>query len=360
MGADPIAGCDPAEQVMRRVAGSADSARVSVAMATFNGERFLVEQLHSIAAQSRLPDELVVTDDGSTDATIAILEEFASTAHFPVSIHRNPERLGYADSFIRAASLCQGDLIAFCDQDDVWQPQRLAICLPLFADEDVLLCLHSAIVVDDALRPLGFLSPHIKRSCVIASAAPLKDHFPGFATIVRRSTPGLFQQPRPPALDGTQPMPHDTWASILARSFGSIAFIEQPLAFYRRHQSNITTVRSHTSTDRVQLARRSSAEAYRQQADWVGQILPALERVAVSPGRQSSRREAALSAYRRRRSALEQRSRLYAAATGRLQRWMMFSGMVGRGVYGRPCHGNLGLASLLKDAACLVLPPATG
>ena len=93
--------------------------KLSVAMATYNGERFLEQQLLSIARQIRLPDEMVVSDDGSNDGTIDILERFATNAPFPVRIYRNLNPLGYGDNFLKAASLCDGDLIAFSDQDDV-------------------------------------------------------------------------------------------------------------------------------------------------------------------------------------------------------------------------------------------------
>src|SRR5690349_15385572 len=99
--------------------------RISVAMATYNGAPFLPEQLQSLAAQTLPPFELVVCDDGSTDRTIQILREFATSAPFPVRIHENSERLGFGDNFLKAAALCQGDWIAFCDQDDIWLPHKL-------------------------------------------------------------------------------------------------------------------------------------------------------------------------------------------------------------------------------------------
>ena len=75
-------------------------------MATLNGGAYLAEQLASLAAQSRTPDELVICDDGSTDDTIAVIEQFQRSAAFPVRLHRNSERLGYSLNFSRAANLC--------------------------------------------------------------------------------------------------------------------------------------------------------------------------------------------------------------------------------------------------------------
>jgi len=98
---------------------------ISIAMTTYNGERFLKEQLDSFLWQTRLPDELVVCDDGSTDRTLEILENFARTAPFPVKIFRNPQRLGFSKNFEKAINLCQGELIFLSDQDDIWMPNKI-------------------------------------------------------------------------------------------------------------------------------------------------------------------------------------------------------------------------------------------
>ena len=100
---------------------------ISVALCTYNGERFLAEQLASIASQTRLPDELICCDDGSTDGTVAVLESFAATVPFPVRIVRNERNLGSNENFAQAIFLCQGELIALCDQDDRWLPRRLEV-----------------------------------------------------------------------------------------------------------------------------------------------------------------------------------------------------------------------------------------
>ena len=99
--------------------------RISVAMCTYNGERFLPQQLASIAAQTRLPDELVVCDDRSTDRTVAIVREFAASVPFPVKVFENERNLGYSANFEAAIRRCEGDLIALSDQDDIWYPQHL-------------------------------------------------------------------------------------------------------------------------------------------------------------------------------------------------------------------------------------------
>ena len=121
---------------------------VSVALATCNGERFLREQLDSIAHQSRLPAELVVSDDHSSDTTVGILHAFAHRAPFPVHIAVNSSRIGYARNFRSAAARCTGDLIAFSDQDDWWSRDKLDRLAAQFEDPRVMLAYHNARVVE--------------------------------------------------------------------------------------------------------------------------------------------------------------------------------------------------------------------
>ena len=101
--------------------------KISVAMATCEGGRHLEAQLQSIAAQQRLPDELVVCDDASSDDTIEIARRFAERAPFPVRIETTEIRLGITANFERAVSLCAADVILLADQDDVWLPEKIAL-----------------------------------------------------------------------------------------------------------------------------------------------------------------------------------------------------------------------------------------
>ncbi len=93
--------------------------KISIALAAYNGEAYIWDQLKSLANQTYLPQELIVCDEGSVDRTLYWVEKFAEIAPFPVYIYRNERPLGLADNFLRAASLCEGDLIAFCNQDEI-------------------------------------------------------------------------------------------------------------------------------------------------------------------------------------------------------------------------------------------------
>ena len=99
--------------------------KTSVALCTYNGAKYIEEQLTSILNQTRPVDEIVVCDDGSTDETLKIVERIAQNASVPVHIFLNEKNLGYYKNFVKAMSLCKGDIIFLCDQDDVWREDKV-------------------------------------------------------------------------------------------------------------------------------------------------------------------------------------------------------------------------------------------
>jgi glycosyltransferase involved in cell wall biosynthesis len=122
---------------------------IAVVMATFNGEEWLDTQLQSLANQTRLPDRLVISDDGSTDDTVKISQEFARSAPFEVVLLEGP-RAGYGENFWFAGKHAETDIIAWCDQDDFWYPQKLQLC--------------EQLMVGHGVQFLSHLSPH-PRGC---------------------------------------------------------------------------------------------------------------------------------------------------------------------------------------------------
>ncbi len=129
---------------------------ISVALCTYNGERFLPQQLASILRQTQLPDEMIIRDDGSTDSTLALVEAFQKQAPFPVNFQRNGHNLGSTTNFEQAIFACRGELIALCDQDDVWHPHRLARGEQELVDHpEAGLVFSDAEVIDDLGGPLN-------------------------------------------------------------------------------------------------------------------------------------------------------------------------------------------------------------
>ena len=117
--------------------------KVSIALCTYNGENFLEEQLSSIGQQTRLPDELIISDDDSTDSTVQIAEKFAAIAPFSVKISINTKRLGSTKNFERAISQCSGDIIFLSDQDDYWNPKKINLIVRVLEESNNLGCIFS-------------------------------------------------------------------------------------------------------------------------------------------------------------------------------------------------------------------------
>ena len=216
---------------------------VSVAMATCNGAAFIDAQLESLAAQTRPPDELVVCDDASDDATLDRVREFAATAPFRVRMEHNPERLGATANFERAASLCRGDTVFLADQDDLWLPDKIAVLAAhLDAEPEAGAVFCNGRVVDGQERPLGYdlwqaLGFDAREQELVASG---KAH-EVFARHVVAAGTGLAFRSR--YLEWLTPFPalrnaHDAWIAALIAAIARVDCIEQPLIDYRLHDTN--------------------------------------------------------------------------------------------------------------------------
>ncbi|MCJ2089605.1 glycosyltransferase [Methylobacterium sp. E-005] len=217
-------------------------AQISVVMATYNGAAHVRQQALSLLAQAQLPAELVVADDGSTDATLDVLRDTLAGAPFPVHLHQNALNKGYRRNFIEAASLASAPLVAFCDQDDVWRPDKLARMTRAFDDPAVKLAYHNAAVTDRESRATGRLyGSDGGRKVSESSLADPWSFSLGFTQVFRReliaftplhalSCDFLFPQER---------LAHDQWFFFLASCFGRIAFIDEDLVAYRQHEANV-------------------------------------------------------------------------------------------------------------------------
>ncbi|MGO8669771.1 MAG: glycosyltransferase family 2 protein [Capsulimonadaceae bacterium] len=219
---------------------------VAVAMGVHNGERYLPQQLESIAAQARLPDEMVVCDDGSTDSSMAIVETFAAAAPFPVRLIRNDSNLGLARNFGKAISLCGSDIIALSDQDDVWLPGKLDVVVAAFeSDPACSLVFTDADLVDEQLAPMGTRLSVTGRIGPAESAALAGPE--AFAFLLRRNVAtGATMALRRSLCDVALPIPeglatyHDAWIVQIAAATGRVVYLPSPLVLYRQHPGQQT------------------------------------------------------------------------------------------------------------------------
>jgi glycosyltransferase involved in cell wall biosynthesis len=317
-------------------------------MAVYNGERFVEAQLESLARQTLAPAELVVRDDGSTDRTTEILAEFVRTSPFPVQVEVNDERLGVAENFVRAARACSGELVAFCDQDDVWLDAKLERCARCFDEPGVRLAIHACAVVDEELRRLGPVVPRIERSHTAPPlTAPKWGEAPGMAMVFDAGLLSFLDwDARPVAHHEHGRLLHDEWVYGLGRVAGAIAFVAEPLALYRQHEVNVEGAPDRTLRRRIGEAVTVGWDYYRRRAEQARGWAELL-------GRAGFEDEAA--SYRRLAGALAARSAAYEPGTSAVRRLGRVGSALRRGVYGRRSRGGFGLRGIARDAGMIVL-----
>ncbi len=203
--------------------------KISIAMATYNGAKYIQEQLQSFVDQTRQPDELIITDDCSTDQTEAIVREFAKTAPFTVEFHINEKSLGYCGNFNAALMKTTGDVVFLSDQDDVWFPEKIEHMIGVAeSNSQALVVMNDAALTDGELNEVG-----LTKVGQIGSAGFSMDSFVmGCCCGIRRELLDLCM-PIPAGIKG-----HDNWIVDFADALNSKVVDDRVLQYYRRHESN--------------------------------------------------------------------------------------------------------------------------
>lgn len=256
-------------------ASTSNAALVSVALCTYNGERFIAEQLRSILAQDERIAEIVIADDGSTDATLEIVRQVAADAQragstIDIRILDGAGGNGVTKNFERAVTACRHDLIALSDQDDVWRTGRLALQLTEFGSRpDLSLLFGDARLVDEAGASLGstlFATLELDRATRLALRTD-----GAFSALLRRNVvTGATVLFRRSLLVEALPFPaewiHDEWLAIIAAATGRIDLIEEVLTDYRQHGSNEIGVSAPTFRNKVKRVFQQRADRNRDLA----------------------------------------------------------------------------------------------
>lgn len=226
-----------------------DQPRISVALCTYNGERFLREQLDSFVEQSVLPYELVVCDDASTDSTFTVLEEFSRTAPFPVRLFRNENNLGVVQNFSKAVYLCAGDYVALSDQDDVWLPGKLEASIEMMRQGEQVHGSDTPLLVHTDLRLVDSEKREIAPSYMRHQHLTHRDIDPLKTILARNFVTGCTCLCNRALIRESHPFPekifmHDWWLALIAASRGKILFVPEAKILYRQHGSNSLGARS--------------------------------------------------------------------------------------------------------------------
>lgn len=227
---------------------------VSIAMATYNGAKYLREQFDSLAAQTRLPDELVISDDASTDGSAGIIQAFAGSAPFNVRVEHNATNIGYTPNFARAISLCSGNFIFLSDQDDVWLPHKIETVLQAAEKHPkAMLFANNQYAGDANLNHDGIGAVEHWE----AAGKNADDFGVGCTMAIRREFLDLVLPiPR-------DALPYDNWIQHLAIALGLRHLIRESLQIHRRHDANVST----SLIDRPEKLSRSALTRRKVNAD---------------------------------------------------------------------------------------------
>lgn len=211
---------------------------VSVAIATYNGERYLREQLDSIYAQTLRPLEVVVSDDGSSDGTLAILEEYRSRRGLALAV--NETRLGLVKNFERVIALCSGQFIALADQDDIWKPEKLEVLVNEIGAYTLVYGDPQQCVDETGRMWVDEKHEHIyrfirKRGTGKPTRELLAENWVVNHTLMFRRELVGFALPMP-----SEWLYHDGWLALVATKLAGIKFVDQHLQIYRVHPGSMT------------------------------------------------------------------------------------------------------------------------
>jgi hypothetical protein len=252
------ASTDAAGTTAHAGAGRSPALTSAVALGTYNGERFLLTQLTSILAGDRLPTEVVIADDGSTDATLQVVADWLPRAEargIRVQVLAG-ENVGVTANFARAIAATSSDVVVLSDQDDVWHPPRLAAALAAFEADPALLLHHSdARLVDENGDDRGMT---LFRGLSV-SEAELEGINTGsaFDVYLRRNVAtGATVAFRRTVFDVASPLPaewvHDEWLAIIAAAVGHVEVTARALIDYRQHGNNVIGVQEPTLAYKMQ------------------------------------------------------------------------------------------------------------
>lgn len=209
---------------------------ISVCMATYNGEKYLREQIDSILTQLGEEDELIVSDDGSKDSSLKILNSYNDNR---IKIFNNLINHGVNGNFENALAHAKGDYIFLSDQDDVWIENKLKICLEMLASYDCIV--HDCIITDERMN---IISNSLFNELGIKSGV--------FNNIVRNRFTGCCMAFNKKVLKSIVPFPkstkfyHDQWIGLKASLKFKVGYINKGLIYFRRHSANASSAANNS------------------------------------------------------------------------------------------------------------------
>lgn len=259
--------------------------KISIALATYNGGKYLQGQLDSIAGQTRLPDEMIVCDDGSSDSTPQIVSRFAESAPFRVTFIRNEVRLGSIKNFEKAISHCTCDIIALCDQDDIWLPEKLERQAAVLERDDELGGVFSdAELIDQESHRTGRKLWEVNEFTINAQQALQRGD--GLSDgVTKKKALGCTLMFRSSLVDKIIPIPacweHDGWVAWMISIYSKFGIVPDALICYRIHPTQQFGVVELSLSEKIRRSKRTGTKVHLEEIE---QLLELQRKVQRSGG----------------------------------------------------------------------------
>ena len=243
---------------------------ISVAMCTYNGGRYLKEQLESIASQTMLPCELIACDDGSLDSTVNIITAFAERAPFKVRLVRNRKNLGSTKNFEQAISLCTGDLIALSDQDDWWSPTKLATLAKALFESGAGGVFSDGLLMDESSHLTGKrLWNSFRFDSRSGAFSGTSEDNAAISMLLRQTVVTgatlMFQTvQRRHMLPFPKEWMHDSWQAWMLALHSRLQAFPEPLIHYRVHDAQQAGIVPISILDKIKKSRATGLIEYRK------------------------------------------------------------------------------------------------
>jgi glycosyltransferase involved in cell wall biosynthesis len=228
---------------------------ISILLATYNGEKYLYQQVQSLLDQTYGPIEIIVSDDGSIDNTISIITDFQKNNNNILLVKNT--RHGIANNFVNAYNNSNGTYLAFCDQDDYWMPEKIELLVQAIGDRSLVY--HNSLFIDDNGKSLGKTIAD-KVNCYSGNdplAFLLQNSVSGHACLCRREL-----------MDKAIPFPkarfHDWWLAYVAAATDGVIYLPEVLVHYRQHADSKTDI----LTNKKDYKHIKEWEKYTEEIEW--------------------------------------------------------------------------------------------
>nr|WP_315156801.1 glycosyltransferase family 2 protein [uncultured Flavobacterium sp.] len=232
--------------------------KTSVAMCTYNGEKYIGKQLESILSQTMAIDEIMICDDGSKDQTIAIIEQFQIEYPNKISLHKNQVNLGSTKNFEKAVTLCSGDFIFLSDQDDIWKENKVEKVIQHFIENPSFEAVFTnGTLINDKNEKIKtyslwdsvfFLGNQLENPINLVKLICSKRNMVTGATLCIKKETKKFILPFP----DIKKYYHDEWIAIIIASRQKLDYLTDELISYRIHSGQQIGGKSNTQNKTIQ------------------------------------------------------------------------------------------------------------